>query len=196
VSKDKTQDWLKNLHDSFGDDVESARLKLALIKENATYRKLFEENVGNYRSASLDAIKFAFFIDACLREHGISNPPDFGLYTLAVLDPSQSVPEEPDAISRRILSQLFFSPAIRGVTSNGYHECPGSPPIPLRLLAFRGRRVETFERLLLLDLRKKRKQIERQFRASLMLLTRGRGPGEHVGGGRQNTRQGRVLATP
>ena len=140
-------------HDIFQFDPDLARLKLALLKENFEYREFFPKFADNpfpfpagvFEKFGLPGMRF------CIGAPWYKD-------TLNLIDPLKDVKLDPKR-EKSLLSRLFYSHGIMQIEFNKQVE--GVASTTKSSLDHRG--IKPHERALLVDLRKKKKQLLREF---------------------------------
>jgi hypothetical protein len=143
-------------HDIFQFDPDLARLKLALLKENFAYREFFQKfagdpyipfPVGDFQKFGLSGVRFS------------RGSPRYK-EVLILIDPFKDVNLDPKT-EESLLSKLFYSHGIMQIEFDKKLPFEGFASTTKTSLERRG--IKPHERALLLDLRKKKKQLLREF---------------------------------
>lgn len=184
----KHEEAIKKALRSFRDEEEDALLRLALLKERADYRGWFtvalrktveaayarigEENAkGPGYIPDEETINALAAFKGELRHRfgirGLTIPPSLTPTAwLDVLDPAVNVEEIPAKIRRAILPRLFYTPGVWEVVPKSVH-LPCSNKHPAEGWETTSPECAPYERFWKIDLRKKRSQLLREFKARL-----------------------------
>lgn len=143
-------------HEIFKFDADTARLRLALLKENFEYRAFYEKFIQsidelNFSIPAYDFEKFG--LPGVVFTFGAPWQDD----VLALLDPYREV----DFDSKKednLLSKIFYFPAVMQAGPNARFEGIASRSFE----SIKRNGLKPYERLFVVDLRKKKKQILRE----------------------------------
>jgi len=150
-------------------DIETAKLRLALLKENFEYREFFtvfrkfyerSKDRGNFEYIFDLIWEYRFYRFGIQRLQYFKAHPDYDIQdVISLLDPQRDVSgQEADDI----LSKLFYEPAVEGVGTDEQID----PIVGATYTGFeKTQRLMPYERLYLVDLRKPKSQIIQEFRA-------------------------------
>ncbi len=163
------------------DDFEENKLRLALLKENFGYKDFFDEirdrlPAESARRRLRDTLKNRYGVRVSLLAEHYDD-------ALLLLDPRHDIDDTPLTVQKRLLPALFNEPAVRLVPVNAEQAKEYAAlafPVDAdkydRLAAdgvwqvyavFCPSRIQPHERLLKVDLSKKRADVEREFRRFL-----------------------------
>lgn len=163
------------------DDFEENKLRLALLKENFGYKDFFDEirdrlPAESARRRLRDTLKNRYGVRVSLLSEHYDD-------TILLLDPRHDIDDTPLTVQKRLLPALFNEPAVRLVPVNAEQAKEYAAlafPVDAdkydRLAAdgfwqmyavFCPSRMQPHERLIKVDLSKKRADVEREFRRFL-----------------------------
>jgi len=144
-------------YDIFQFDPDLAKLKLALLKENFAYREFFYKFANDPFIEPFPAGDFQKFgLPGVLFSRGAPWYEE----VLTIIDPLKNVKLDPQK-EKSILSKIFYSHGIVQIEFNEKLPFEGVASITKRCLERRS--IKSHERALLVDLRKKKKQLLREF---------------------------------
>jgi hypothetical protein len=139
-------------------DLDTARLKLALLKENFEYRTFYEKFIK-----SIDDTNFSFpaYYFEKFGLPGVRFTVGAPCYNdvLELLDPYKEVKLDSKK-EDNILSKIFYFPSVMQVEFNAPY-IKGMASMPLE--AIERKKTKPHERIFIADLRKKKKQLLREF---------------------------------
>ena len=155
------------LQASFRENLETAKLKLALLKENFEYREWFDGFLEwHARTPADDKVwpggEFARFGLVGLRF--LIGAPQWRT-TLDIINPHKGINTCSSAVVKNILPRLFYAHAVERIVVG--KDCPpeGAVTRPIRAITDKG--LKPGERLYKVDLTKKKTQIMREFEGYL-----------------------------
>ncbi len=149
-------------HEIFNFDIETARLKLALLKENFEYRKFYEkfiksiENLGSYDSNFIFPRNIFENFGLIGARHVFGGPSHYEL--LKILNPFDDFEIEKNR-EKYLLQTIFYECAVMQIELNIDAPVNGLSGRAMPTL----KKAKTYEQFFSVDLRKKKKQILREF---------------------------------
>jgi hypothetical protein len=175
-----------------------AKLKLALLKENIEFRKFFEEhqeNVSTIRSlepkfdeltpedgdqywelgSQYNSACMPFY--KCFKSLGINTYALQGPYrrfieVIDFLDPKTDIDELPEKVISTYLPRIFYSHGVEQIEYE--HGEPTEGLAVMTFLSIQREGLKQYERFLKIDLRKKKKQLIKEFSTYLDIVYRWR----------------------